>query len=92
LKAVSGRQVAFKKTGDLMSNGRVRELEGQIAELKSRWPAHSVPPTDAGGPGRAQLEELEEELERELRKAAEGLANAQADGPDRNEVASETKG
>jgi hypothetical protein len=38
------------------------------------------------------LEELEEELERELRKAAEGLANAQADGPDRDEVASETKG
>jgi hypothetical protein len=79
LKAVSGRQVAFKKTGDLMSNGRVRELEGRIAELKSRWPAHSVPPTML-----QQLEELEEELERELRKAAEGLANAQADGPDRN--------
>jgi hypothetical protein len=87
LKAVSGRQVAFKKTGDLMSNGRVRELEGQIAELKSRWPSHSVPPTML-----QQLEELEEELERELRKAAEGLANAQADGPDRDEVALETKG
>jgi hypothetical protein len=87
LKAVSGRQVAFKKIGDLMSNGRVRELEGQIAELKSRWPAHSVPPTML-----QQLEELEEELERELRKAAEGLANARADGPDRDEVASEKKG
>jgi hypothetical protein len=62
-----------------MSNGRVRELEGQIAELKSRWPAHSVPPTML-----QQLEELEEELEGELRKAAEGLANAQADGPDRS--------
>jgi hypothetical protein len=87
LKAVSGRQVAFKKIGDLMSNGRVRELEGQIAELKSRWPAHSVSPAML-----QQLEELEEELERELRKAAEGLANARADGPDRDEVASEKKG
>lgn len=58
-----------------MSNGRVRELEGPIVELKSGWPAHSVPPT--------MLQQLEE-LERELRKAAEGLANAQADGPDRN--------
>jgi hypothetical protein len=62
-----------------MSSERIKELESQIAELKSRWPAHSVPPTML-----QQLEELEGELERELRKAAEGLANAQADGADRN--------
>jgi hypothetical protein len=62
-----------------MSNERIGELEKQIAELKSRWPAHSVPPAML-----QQLEELEEELDRELRKAAEGLTNVQADGPDRS--------
>jgi len=31
---------------------------------------------DAGGLGRAQLEELEEKLEKELRKAAEGKTDA----------------
>ena len=28
-----------------MSKERIKELERQIAEPKSRWPAHSVPPT-----------------------------------------------
>jgi hypothetical protein len=46
------------------SSQRIEELESQIAELKRRWPAHSVPPTMF-----QQLEELEEELERELKKA-----------------------
>ena len=41
-----------------MSNERIKELERQIAELKSRRPAHSVPPMML-----QQLEELEEELE-----------------------------
>ena len=41
---------------------RIRNLEKQIAELKSRWPAHSVPPAMI-----QQLDELEEELE-QLRK------------------------
>jgi len=43
---------------------RVRDLERQIEQLKSRWPAHSVPPAMF-----QQLDELEEELERELKKA-----------------------
>jgi len=30
-----------------MSSERIDELEEQIAELKSRWPAHSVPPTSS---------------------------------------------
>jgi len=38
-----------------MNSERIKELEKQIAELKSRWPAHSVPPTML-----QQLEELEE--------------------------------
>ena len=43
-----------------MSSERIKELESQIAELESRWPAHSVPPTMV-----QQLEELEDELEKE---------------------------
>jgi hypothetical protein len=38
---------------------RIRELELQIADIKSRMPAHSVKPTML-----QQLEELEEELEK----------------------------
>jgi DNA repair exonuclease SbcCD ATPase subunit len=37
---------------------KVREIEDKIADLKARWPAHSVPPSMW-----QQLEELEEELE-----------------------------
>lgn len=37
---------------------RMEELQKQIAELKSSWPAHSVPPAML-----QQLEELEDELE-----------------------------
>jgi hypothetical protein len=47
-----------------VNSERIRELKEQIAELESRWPAHSVPPAML-----QQLEELEEELERELKKA-----------------------
>jgi hypothetical protein len=46
-----------------MSEDRVRELEERIADLKARWPAHSVPPSMW-----QQLEELEDELE-EAKKA-----------------------
>jgi len=42
-----------------MSSERIEELEKQIAELKSRWSAHSVPLAML-----QQLDELEEELER----------------------------
>ena len=61
-----------------MSSEWIKELERQIAELKSRWPAHSVPPTML-----QQLEDLEEELEKELKKIAEDKTDAQADGCDR---------
>ena len=37
---------------------RITKLKEQIAELKARWPAHSVQPWML-----QQLEELEEELE-----------------------------
>jgi len=58
-----------------MSSERIKELESQIAELRSRWPAHSVPPMMF-----QQLEDLEEELGKELKKAAESETDAQADG------------
>jgi len=61
-----------------MGSERIKELERQIAELQNRWPAHSVPPAML-----QQLEELEEEMERELRKAAGGETDAQANGCDR---------
>jgi len=37
---------------------RITELERRIADLKARWPKHSVPPAML-----IELEELEEELE-----------------------------
>lgn len=52
-----------------------RELEEQLAELKRRWPAHSVPPAMV-----QQLDELEEALEREREKAAEEDGSAKAEG------------
>ena len=45
---------------------RVKYLERRIEELKSRWPAHSVPPAML-----QQLDELDEELEEELKKVTE---------------------
>jgi hypothetical protein len=47
-----------------MTSERIKELQKQIAELEGRWPAHSVPPTML-----QELEELEAELEAELKKA-----------------------
>ena len=41
-----------------MAEDRIREIEEKIADLKARWPAHSVPPSMW-----MQLEELEDELE-----------------------------
>ena len=42
-----------------MATDKVKEVEDKIADLKARWPAHSVPPLMW-----QQLEELEDELER----------------------------
>ena len=45
-----------------MSEDKVREIEDKIADLKARWPAHSVPPSMW-----QQLEELEDEMEKAKR-------------------------
>lgn len=41
-----------------MSEDKVKEIEKKIAELKARWPAHSVPPRMW-----QELEDLEADLE-----------------------------
>jgi hypothetical protein len=50
---------------DAVDSDRAREIEEKIAELKRRWPAHSVPPR--------MWEELEE-LESELKQAEQDHA------------------
>jgi tRNA-Thr(GGU) m(6)t(6)A37 methyltransferase TsaA len=50
----------------MMSKDRVAELKEQIADLKKRWPAHSVPPAMM-----ERLDALEEELAMELKKRSE---------------------
>ena len=42
-----------------MNIDRIKEIENEIADLKARWPAHSVPPSMW-----QKLEELEDELEK----------------------------
>jgi ATP phosphoribosyltransferase regulatory subunit HisZ len=42
-----------------MSTDRIKEIEEKIADLKARWPAHSVHPSMW-----QQLEALEDELEK----------------------------
>jgi hypothetical protein len=41
-----------------VSSEKIKEIEEKIADLKARWPAHSVPPSMW-----QKLEELEDELE-----------------------------
>ena len=49
-----------------MSENKVKQLKKQISELKSQWPKHTVPPGMI-----QQLDELEEELARELKKGSQ---------------------
>jgi len=44
---------------------KVRDIEKKIADLKARWPAHSVPPSMW-----QKLEDLDDELE-EAKKAGD---------------------
>ena len=49
-----------------MAEDKVKKLEEEIADLKARWPAHSVKPDML-----QKLEELEEALEQAMREKAE---------------------
>ncbi|MGA2108927.1 MAG: hypothetical protein ABSH25_14930, partial [Syntrophorhabdales bacterium] len=53
---VAGRPRDLKRAY-AMDDTKVREIEEKIADLKARWPAHSVPPSLW-----MELEALEEEL------------------------------
>ena len=50
-----------------MSQDRIKELEQKIADLKASWPAHSVPTSMW-----VELEELENQLEAEIKQQGEG--------------------
>ena len=54
------------RQGGKMKNSRIEELKKQIVELKSQWPKHSVSPAMI-----QQLDDLEEELEQELKRSQE---------------------
>ena len=47
-----------------MENIEITAIKTQIADLKRRWPAHSVPPAML-----QELDELEEKLEVALKKS-----------------------
>ena len=49
-----------------MSTGRIKEIEGKIADLKARWPEHSVPMSME-----LELADLEDELETEKKRERE---------------------
>ena len=50
-----------------MGTEKIKELEEKLDELRTRWPAHSVPVSMW-----QQLEELEEELDRVRKETGEG--------------------
>lgn len=54
---------------------RIKDLERQIEELQSRWPAHSVTPAMF-----QQLDELEEEMEKAIEEARDDNAKADSRG------------
>ena len=53
-----------------MSETRVKEIEARLADLKGRWPAHSVPPRMW-----QQLEDLEEELKQAIKEESDAGEN-----------------
>lgn len=59
-----------------MNEKRIQELREKIADLISRWPAHSVPPAMVH-----ELDDLEDELARELKRANEKDQPAQKNHP-----------
>ena len=50
-----------------MSDDKIKALKKEIANLKSQWPAHSVPPTML-----QRLDDLEEELEKGIAESWPG--------------------
>jgi hypothetical protein len=50
-----------------VTNQKIREIEAKIADLKGRWPRHSVPPNMW-----QELEDLEAQLAAARKKAGNG--------------------
>jgi len=48
----------------MMDDRYIQEVERKIADLKERWPAHSIPPALM-----LELDELEEELAKAMEQA-----------------------
>jgi hypothetical protein len=59
-----------------MHNKHIQELREKIAGLLSRWPAHSVPPAMV-----QELDDLEDELARELKRANQADQHAEKNHP-----------
>jgi hypothetical protein len=53
-----------------MKNNKIKEIEERLAALKKQWPAHSVSPAML-----QQLDDLEEELEKAKKEAAEKIGD-----------------
>lgn len=47
----------------MVDSEKIKELETRLSDLRSRWPAHSVPPSMF-----EELERLEDELEESRRE------------------------
>jgi hypothetical protein len=58
-RSIFERRVISRESGKEMAADKEKELETKLADLKSRWPPHSVPISMW-----QELEELEEELEK----------------------------
>ncbi len=63
----------------MTDSDEIRRLEGQLADLKARWPSHSVPPAMWD-----ELEMLEEELETAHAAAGTGVSAADGSEDDRD--------
>jgi len=61
-------------------SSEIEDIERQIEELKSRWPAHSVPPAMA-----ERLDELEEDLARARDQAEKRTMSAPSGCPEGEE-------
>jgi hypothetical protein len=61
------KELVPQGAGPEAAQDREREIEAELADLKKRWPPHSVPPSMW-----MELERLEEELERIKRERQAG--------------------
>ena len=61
-----GSKIKIMNSDQKIDNEKIEALKKEIETLKSQWPAHSVPAAML-----QRLEEIEEELEKELQNNAD---------------------